>query len=76
MEAPDADAYDLLAHLAFNVSLVSRDERAKAFLNRTQDFLGRFRGKAREILELLVDKYRVGARRDRQTRDLSRAPSR
>jgi hypothetical protein len=32
--------------------------------NRNQDFLGRFRGKAREILELLVDKYRFwGARR-------------
>jgi len=59
LEAPDADAYDLLAHLAFNAPLVSRDERAKAFLNRNQDFLGRFKGKAREIIELLVDKYRV-----------------
>ena len=59
LEAPDADAYDLLAHLAFNAPLVSRDERAKAFLNRNQDFLSRFKGKAREILELLVDKYRV-----------------
>jgi type I restriction enzyme R subunit len=59
LEAPDADAYDLLAHLAFNAPLVSRDERAKAFLNRNQDFLGRFKGKAREIVELLVDKYRV-----------------
>jgi len=39
--------------------LVSHDERAKAFLNRNQDFLGRFKGKAREIIELLVDKYRV-----------------
>ena len=59
LEAPDADGYDLLAHLAFNAPLVSRDERAKAFLNRNQDFLGRFKGRAREILELLVDKYRV-----------------
>jgi type I restriction enzyme R subunit len=59
LEAPDADAYDLLAHLAFNAPLVSHDERVKAFLNRNQDFLGRFRGKARETLELLVDKYRV-----------------
>ena len=49
----------LLAHLAFDAPLVSRDERAKAFLNRNQDFLGRFKGKAREIIELLVDKYRV-----------------
>jgi len=48
LEAPDADAYDLLAHLAFNAPLVSRDERAKAFLNRNQDFLGHFKGKARE----------------------------
>jgi len=46
LEAPDADAYDLLAHLAFNAPLISSDERAKAFLNRNQDFLGHFRGKA------------------------------
>jgi type II secretory pathway component PulM len=42
----------LLAHLAFNAPLASRDERAKAFLNRHQDVLGRFKGKAREVLEL------------------------
>ena len=33
--------------------------KAKAFLNRNQDFLGRFKGRAREIIELLVDKYHV-----------------
>ena len=49
----------LLAHLASDAPLLSRDKRAKAFLNRNQDFLGRFKGKAREIIELLVDKYRV-----------------
>jgi hypothetical protein len=37
--------------------LVSRDERAKAFLNRNQDFLGRFKGKAREIVELLMERH-------------------
>jgi type I restriction enzyme R subunit len=37
--------------LAFSAPLVSRDERAKAFLNRNQDFPGRFKGKAREILD-------------------------
>ncbi|MDH7484931.1 MAG: type I restriction-modification enzyme R subunit C-terminal domain-containing protein [Anaerolineae bacterium] len=52
LEAPDADAYDLLAHLAFNAPLVSRDELAKAFLSRNQDFLGRFKGRAREVIEL------------------------
>jgi hypothetical protein len=49
----------LLAHLAFNAPLVSRDKRVKAFLNRNQGFLGHFKGRAREILELLVDKYRA-----------------
>ena len=46
-------------HLVFNAPLVSRDERAKAFLNRNRDFLGLFKGKAWEIIELLIDKYRV-----------------
>jgi len=31
LEAPDADAYDLPAHLAFNAPFFGRDERAEAF---------------------------------------------
>lgn len=57
---PDADAYDLLAHLAFDEPMVSRDERAVAFFNLHQDFFNRYDANAREILRILVEKYTVG----------------
>lgn len=56
----DADAFDLLAHLAFDAPLRSRDERAAAFRNREQRFLQRYSPEAREVLLALLEKYRVG----------------
>ena len=62
----DITLSDMRANLVFNASLVSRDERAKAFLDRNQDFLGRFRGRLvlseaeGEILELLWIVGRAG----------------
>jgi len=56
----DADAFDLLAHLAFDAPLRSRDERAAAFCNREQRFLQRYSPEAREVLLALLEKYRVG----------------
>jgi len=47
------------SHLAGMQQTKKYAMKAKAFLNRNQDFLGRFKGKAREIIELLVDKYCV-----------------
>jgi type I restriction enzyme R subunit len=60
LKHPDADPFDLLAHIAFDVPIISRDERARAFLNRQQQILSSFGPSAREVLLCLLDKYRVG----------------
>jgi type I restriction enzyme R subunit len=56
----DADAFDLLAHLAFDAPVRTRDERAQAFRNRYQRFLQRYSPEAREVLLALLEKYQVG----------------
>ncbi len=59
MERPDADAFDLLCHLAFGAPLRSRDERATAFRNREQAFIRRHGERARQTILELLEKYRV-----------------
>jgi len=56
---PDADTYDLLAHLAFDAPLRTRTERAVAFRNREQSFINRYREEARRVILELLDKYRA-----------------
>lgn len=60
LKYPDADTFDLLAHIAFNAPIFSRDERAQALLNRCQQFLSAFGTEAHEVIIALLDKYRVG----------------
>ena len=38
----DVDQFDLLAHIAFDKPLITRDERADAFLNHEQRFMREF----------------------------------
>jgi len=55
----DADAFDLLAHLAFGSPILTRSERAAAFQNREQAFIGRHEADARKVILELLDKYRA-----------------
>lgn len=55
----DADAFDLIAHLAFNTPIHSRSERATAFLNREQSFINQYKEQCREVILELLDKYRI-----------------
>jgi len=57
---PEADTFDLLAHVAFGDPLRSRDERAAAFRNRGQGFLSGRGEEARRVILELLEKYRVG----------------
>jgi type I restriction enzyme R subunit len=56
---PQADQFDLLAHIAFDKPVVTRDERADAFLNHHQRFMQTFGSRAREVITGLIEKYRV-----------------
>ena len=42
LDAPDADPFDILAHIAFGTPIISRDERAEAFLNKKRDYMKSF----------------------------------
>lgn len=56
-EQPDADAFDLLCHLAWNAPLLTRRQRAESAKRQTQDLFSEHSATAREILSLLLDRY-------------------
>ncbi len=60
LNQPEADQFDLLAHLAFDRPLYTRSQRATAFTNREQRFIEGHTPAAREVILALLDKYRVG----------------
>ena len=53
----EADALDLLLHVAYNAPLVTRRERAEKLRQKKANFFNTFTPAAREILETLLEKY-------------------
>jgi type I restriction enzyme R subunit len=51
----DLDAFDLLLHVAYDRKPLKRKERVDAV--RARHYLAKYQGKAREVLEALLDKY-------------------
>lgn len=60
LDRPDADAFDIIAHVAFDAPILSRDDRAQAFLNERQQFINSFNETARKIILNLIEKYKIG----------------
>jgi len=56
-EQPDADPFDLLCHLAFSSSVLTRKERADRVRRERQEFFTRYGPEARAILEEMLNKY-------------------
>jgi type I restriction enzyme R subunit len=54
---PEADAFDLLCHLAFNAPLRTRKERAERLRTNKQDFFEKYGPQAKMILIDLLAKY-------------------
>ncbi len=54
---PDADPLDLLCHLAFDAPLRTRRERADYLRRNNPDFFDLYGPEAREVLNVLLDKY-------------------
>lgn len=57
MRQPDADSLDLLCHVAYGTPLRTRRERADRVRHEHAAFLKRYRPEAREVLELLLQRY-------------------
>lgn len=60
LKVPDADAFDVLAHIAFEAPILTRDERARAFLNKKREVIDALGDRAKEVIIALLDKYRIG----------------
>ncbi len=54
---PDADAFDLLCHLAFNAPVLTRRQRADRLKKQQAAFFAFYAPEAREILKDLLEKY-------------------
>jgi len=52
-----ADPFDVLCHLAFNAPMLTRRERADRVKRQETAFFNYFAPEAREILDLLLEKY-------------------
>jgi len=60
LDRPDADTFDIIAHIAFDAPVLSRDDRAQAFFNEKQQFINSFNETARKVLLNLIEKYKIG----------------
>jgi type I restriction enzyme R subunit len=59
LKNPDADEFDLIAHILFNAPIITRDERARALLDLRKEFIEKYGSNAREVIFELVDRYRI-----------------
>ena len=51
----DADIFDIICHVAFDQPTLTRRERANKVVKR--DYLNKYQGEARRVMEALLDKY-------------------
>jgi type I restriction enzyme R subunit len=55
----EADAFDVLVHVAWSEPVLSRHERARRVRREYPDFFAPFQPKAREVLDRLLERYAV-----------------
>ena len=56
----DADAFDIIARVAFDAPILSRDDRAQMLLSKKQQLINSFNETAKEVLLNLIEKYKMG----------------
>ena len=74
LDREDADFFDILAHVAFDAPIISRDERAQAIEIRKQEFLSSLGKEAQPVLLALLDQYRIGGIEDISRREVFNLP--
>ena len=68
----DADIFDIICHVAFDQPPLTRKERANNVKKR--NYFGKYEGKAREVLEALLDKYAENGILDFEKADILEIP--
>ena len=68
----NADIFDIICHVAFDQPPLTRKERANNVKKR--NYFGKYEGKAREVLEALLDKYAENGILDFEKSDILEIP--
>lgn len=68
----DADIFDIICHVAYDQPPMTRKERANNVKKR--NYFGKYQGKAREVLEALLDKYAENGILDFEKADILEIP--
>ncbi|MCQ2246470.1 MAG: DEAD/DEAH box helicase family protein [Bacteroidaceae bacterium] len=68
----DADIFDIICHVAYDQPPLTRYERANNVKKR--NYFGKYQGKAREVLEALLDKYAENGILDFEKADILEIP--
>lgn len=71
---PDADEFDLLAHAGYRAQIHSREERARAIEQSDGAFLDTFTDEQRDVVQALLDKYRLAGVDEIATAEVFTAP--
>ncbi|MBT9170685.1 MAG: Type-1 restriction enzyme R protein [Actinobacteria bacterium] len=64
LKRSDIDDFDVLTHIAFDVPIISRDERARALIELKQKFISSFSPEARTIVMDLIEQYKLAGVED------------
>lgn len=64
LKRSDIDDFDVLAHIAFDAPIISRDERARSLIELKQQFVYSFSPEAREIIMDLIEQYKIAGIED------------
>ena len=56
----DSDTFDFIANIVFNCPLITRNERANQFIEENIDDISQNNQKIKDIVILILDKYRKG----------------
>ncbi len=59
LKRSDIDGFDILTHIAFDVPIITLDERARSFIELKKEFINSF-PEGREIILDLIEQYRIG----------------
>jgi type I restriction enzyme, R subunit len=71
---PDVDPLDLLLHVAFGQGMPTRNERVKRLYREHADFFSRYKPQAREMLNVILEKYIDGEAADISDTELFKVP--
>ncbi len=74
LQHPDVDPLDLLLHVAFGQGMLTRNERVERLYRDHADFFSRYKPQARDMLNVILEKYIAGEAADISDTELFKVP--